>query len=82
MTRNITLAVDDAVLERYRAIASSKKSSVNAMIREHMAQTVGTRSEEQKAAIDRMIERSRTGPRATHAPAFDRASLWDRSSDG
>ena len=80
MTRNLTLAVDDAVLERYRALAAQRKTSVNAMIREHMAQTVGAKTEAQLAAIERMVERSKNGPRATFAPKFDRASLWDRGS--
>jgi predicted transcriptional regulator len=82
MTKNITLAVDDEVLARYRALASQQRSSVNAMIRKHMAETVGARSEEQKAAIERMRARSENGPRATYAPPFDRASLWDRGSQG
>jgi predicted transcriptional regulator len=81
MTRNLTLAVDNALLDRYRALAVQRKTSVNAMIREHMAQTVGAKTEAQRAAIERMAERSKTGPRATFAAEFDRASLWDRGSN-
>jgi ABC-type xylose transport system substrate-binding protein len=80
MTKNITLAVPDEILERYRAEAVRLKSSVNAMIRKHMAETVGARTEEQSAAIARMRARSENGPRATYAPPFDRAALWDRGS--
>ena len=82
MTRNLTLAIDDEVLERYRAEAMRLKTSVNAMIRKHMAETVGAKTEQQQAAIARMRARSENGPRATYAPPFDRASLWDRSSAG
>lgn len=78
MAKNITLVVDEEVLDRYRAEAMRMKTSVNAMIRKHMAETVGARTEAQAAAIDRMIARSKNGPRATYAPPFDRASLWDR----
>jgi ribosomal protein L17 len=81
MTRNLTLAVDSEVLERYRAEATRLKTSVNALIRKHMAETVGTKTKEQEAAIERMIARSKNGPRATYAPPFDRSSLWDRSSE-
>jgi hypothetical protein len=81
MTRNLTLAVPDELLLRYRAEAVRLKTSVNAMIRKHMAETVGVRSDEQKAAIARMLARSESGPRATYAPPFDRAVLWDRGSD-
>ena len=78
MAKNLTLVVDEEVLERYRAEAVRMKTSVNAMIRNHMAETVGARTEAQDAAIDRMITRSNNAPRATYAPPFDRASLWDR----
>ncbi|MGL4313473.1 MAG: hypothetical protein ACRCSO_05740 [Sphingomonas sp.] len=78
MTKNITLAIDDALLDRYRSIAIQRKTSVNAMIRDHMAETVGARTAAQEAAIDRMIARSKNGPRAMSAPAFDRAALWNR----
>lgn len=80
MAKNITLAVDEELLNRYRALAARQNSSVNALIRKHMAETVGARTEEQKAAIERMRARSENGPRATFAPPFDRASLWDRGS--
>jgi predicted transcriptional regulator len=78
MTRNLTLAVDDAVLDRYRALAAQRKTSVNAMIREHMAQTVGAKTEAQLAAIERMVERSKNAPRATYAPKLSRDDVWDR----
>lgn len=80
MTRNLTLAVDDEILERYRAEGARVKMSVNAMIRKHMAETVGARTEEQNAAIERMVARSNQGSRATYAPPFDRASLWEREA--
>ncbi|SFG34676.1 hypothetical protein SAMN05518801_11830 [Novosphingobium sp. CF614] len=81
MTKNITLAVDEEILARYRAEAVRLKTSVNALIRKHMEETVGARSEEQRAAIARMIARSNNAPRAIDAPRFDRASLWDRGAD-
>lgn len=81
MNKNLTIAVPDELLARYKSEAFRLKTSVNAMIRKHMAETVGVRTEEQKAAIERMRQRSENGPRATYAPPFDRASLWDRGSD-
>jgi hypothetical protein len=82
MTRNLTLSVNDAVLEHYRAEALRMKTSVNAMIRKHMAETVGARTDEQKAAVERMRVRSENGPRASDAPPFDRVALWDRGAEG
>lgn len=72
MTRNITLAVDDAVLDRYRAVAAQHGTSVNAMIREHMARTVGAKSEEQRAAVERMRARALLGPRAAEPAPIER----------
>lgn len=80
MTKNLTLAVDEELLNRYRALAAQRNSSVNAMIRRHMAESVGAKTEEQKAAIERMRVRSENGPRASYAPPFDRAALWERGS--
>jgi hypothetical protein len=80
VTKNITLAIDEELLSRYRALALRQNSSVNALIRKHMAETVGVRTDEQKAAIARIRERSENGPRATYAPPFDRASFWDRGA--
>jgi hypothetical protein len=78
MTRNLTLAVDDAVLDRYRTLAVQRKTSVNAMIREHMAQTVGASDAERLAAVERMRARAARTPYAEYAPDWDRASLYDR----
>lgn len=41
MSRNLTLAVDDEVLAKYRVLAAKRKTSVNAMIRQHMEEAVG-----------------------------------------
>lgn len=36
MTKNITLAIDEAVLDRVRIIAAHRKTTVNALVREHL----------------------------------------------
>ena len=41
MTKNITLAVDEDVLASYRVLAAEQRTSVNALIRKHMAEATG-----------------------------------------
>lgn len=41
MTKNITMAVDEDVLASYRVLAAEQRTSVNAMIRKHMAEATG-----------------------------------------
>jgi plasmid stability protein len=40
VTKNITLAIDEDLLDRARVIAAMKRTSVNAMIREFLERTV------------------------------------------
>jgi plasmid stability protein len=40
VTKNITLAIDEDLLDRARVIAAMKRTSVNAMIREFLEHTV------------------------------------------
>jgi len=40
VTKNITLAIDEDLLDRARVLAAMKRTSVNAMIREFLERTV------------------------------------------
>jgi hypothetical protein len=77
-TQTITLAVDEELLHRYRAFAAQSKSSVDALLRKHIADVVGGASEEQRAAVTRMIARSNATPFAAYAPPLKREDLYDR----
>ena len=39
--KNITLAIDEDVLERARIVAAEQKTTVNAMVREFLADVAG-----------------------------------------
>ena len=80
MTKNLTLAVDDAALTGARIYAAKRSTTVNALVRKYI-DSLNNDEERRRAAVERMIERSENGPRATYAPPFDRASLWNRGSD-
>jgi len=79
MTRNLTLAVEEELLDRYRSIAQRRGTTVNAMIRAHMAATVGMGDEAKRAAVARMRERARHGPKAESAEPMVRG--WGDHED-
>jgi plasmid stability protein len=66
MTRNITLAIDDTVLETVRIVAAEEKTTVNAMVRDYLTNVAKQRGrrEEARAAFRELAERSeaRLGP--------------------
>ena len=47
--KNITLAIDEDVLERARLVAAEQKTTVNAMVREFLADVAGRDERLQKA---------------------------------
>lgn len=55
MTKNITLAVDEGLLARYRLLAAERRTSVNAMVRQHMEDAIG-QEERRRSAIARMLD--------------------------
>ena len=55
MAKNITLAVDDEVLEAVRVIAAERKTTVNALVREFMS-GLANESDRRKAAVRGLLE--------------------------
>ena len=64
MTKNITLAVDEAELSGARIYAAKRSTTVNALVRKYIASLNSDEDRRRREAVERMIERSRTGPRA------------------
>ena len=60
MTKNLTLAIDEDLLDRARVLAAMKRTSVNAMIREYLERLV---SEEREAdeVTQELLKLSREG---------------------
>jgi len=75
---NLTLSIPDPDLARARKLAAERGTTVNAMVREFLAQQVRTITPDQQAAIERMIARSNawaghgTGPLPTRGETYDR----------
>lgn len=55
MTKNLTLAVPEELLERFRLHAAKRKTTVNALLRKHMEEAFGL-EDRRRAAIARMLE--------------------------
>jgi predicted transcriptional regulator len=52
--KNITFAIDDEILDKVRIVAAHKRTTVNAMVREFLAEVVGR---------DQRLEKAREGLR-------------------
>lgn len=77
MTKNLTLAVDEELLERFRLHAAERKTSVNALLRQHMEETVGL-EERRRNAIAEMLELGRNTAARIDMSGWDRAASYDR----
>ncbi len=64
--KNITLAVEEGVLEKVRLVAAQKRTTVNAMVRDYLAEIAGRDEKIAKARREllRLMETSegRMGP--------------------
>ena len=60
MTRNLTLAIDDDLLDKVRVLAAMKRTSVNEMVRGFLTQWVQqeTSKDEAREALLRLIDES------------------------
>ena len=84
MVKNITLAVDEDVLERVRVAAAEEKTTVNAMVREFLTKKADQIAiqRERKAAAAKMLEMSRNSKATMHEGwKFEREGIYaDRIS--
>ena len=60
MTRNLTLAIDDDLLDKVRVLAAMKRTSVNEMVRGFLARLVEqeTSKDEAREALLKLIDES------------------------
>ena len=76
--KNITLAIDDEILDKVRVVAAHKRTTVNAMVREYLVEVAG-RDEKQAEArkqLLRLMERSKG--RMAPDGKFDREETHER----
>ncbi|HEX7751364.1 MAG TPA: hypothetical protein VF440_03100 [Novosphingobium sp.] len=77
MTKNLTLAIDEGLLERFRLHAAERKTTVNALLRKHMEETVGL-EERRRQAIAGMLELGKTTQARIDMSRWDRAATYAR----
>jgi hypothetical protein len=79
MTKNITLAINEELLERFRLHAAQRKTSVNALLRKHMEEAVGL-EERRRSAIDQMLKLGRETKAMFDMNGWDRAESYSRGA--
>jgi hypothetical protein len=60
MTKNLTLAIDDDLLDRARVVAAVRRTTVNAMVREYLERVVQD-EREGDAVTQELLKLSREG---------------------
>jgi hypothetical protein len=77
MTKNITLAVDEEVLARYRVLAAEQRTSVNALIRKHMEEATNV-AEQRRQARAWMADKARENMVHDSSSSGEETWRWNR----
>ena len=82
MTRNLTLAIDDDLLDKVRVLAAMKRTSVNEMVRGFLARLVEqeTSKDEAREALLKLIDES-DGDMGDWRPSREETYSGDRRFD-
>ena len=76
--KNITLAIDDEILDRVRIVAAHQRTTVNAMVRNYLAEIAG-RDEKQAEARKQLLQLMETSKgRMATGWKFDREETHER----
>ena len=75
--KNITLSIDEDVLDRVRIVAAQRKTSVNALVREHLTRLAGhdDKLAEAMRELRELSEATRLPPGTTLS--FSREDAYD-----
>ncbi|MGJ3231708.1 MAG: DUF6364 family protein [Oceanicaulis sp.] len=82
MTKNLTLAIDEDLLDRARVLAAMRRTTVNAMVREYLEREVGREGDEARRAeawarLFRETDEVLAASGAREPVKFDREELYD-----
>jgi hypothetical protein len=75
--KNITLSVEEEVLQEARKIAAERNTTVNAMVRAHLAELVGQKRRT-RDALKRMRELAEQGGMEVGTKTWTRDDLHER----
>jgi hypothetical protein len=74
--KNVTLSIDDHVLERARKLAAERGTSVNQMIRDYLARETSTETESAYRARMEMVEMARQAAGGLGGWKWNREELY------
>jgi len=74
--KNVTLSIDDHVLERARKLAAERGTSLNQMIRDFLARETSTESEDAYRARMEMVEMARRATGGLGGWKWNREELY------
>jgi len=77
VTRNITLAVDESVLDRVKVLAAERKTTVNALVRDYL-NSLATAEDRSERARRRLIELAEKSTAEVGPVTWKREDLYDR----
>lgn len=77
MTRNITLSVDEEVLEAVKVVAVKQRTSVNAMVRDYLTRIAKANDRKQRAR-DRLLDLARESNAEVGEITWTRDDLYER----
>jgi hypothetical protein len=80
--KNVTLSIDDRVLDRARKLAAERGTSVNQMIRDYLARETATETEDAYRARMEMVEMARRADVPRTLLPWTREELYDRGVSG
>lgn len=76
--KNITLAIDEGLLDRVRVIAAERKTTVNQLVRVHLEQIARNDDRAKRAIADLRRMSLTTDARLGPDYRFDRAATYER----
>jgi hypothetical protein len=77
MIMNITLAVDEYIVEQARKVAQANGKSLNQAVRDYLAQLAGV--DQNVLQVEAFVESAKNSPGRLNRWKFDREQLHERS---
>lgn len=79
MKRNLTLAIEEEILDQARIVAARRKRSLTALVRDFLS-SLAREDREREASLRRIVRRMRAKPLRVGTSRWKREELHERSS--
>lgn len=77
MSRNITLSIDEDILDRVKVLAAERRTTVNAMVRDYLT-GIAAAEDRTERARRRLLELARESKGELGSVTWKREDLYDR----